>query len=88
VGVETATGSDYILIRAHAQSPAPGFGRNVHLGSDSLAKAGRGGDEGQFAVQPRVQSLEQARARDQVGPDRGDIEFGLQQGRFHTASVL
>jgi hypothetical protein len=86
VGVETATGSDYTLIRVHAQPPAPGFGRNVHLGPGSLAKAGRGRDEGQSAVQPRVQPFDQARARDQpcpepsrrIGPDGGDIEFGGQ----------
>jgi hypothetical protein len=34
-----------------------------------FAKAGWGGDEGQFAVQPRVQPLDQARGRDEFSPD-------------------
>ena len=42
-----------------------------------LAKAGRRGDEGELAVQARVQLLDQAWTRDQFWPGRGDIEFGL-----------
>ena len=53
-----------------------------------LAKAGRRGDEGELAVEARVQRLNQARARHQVGARWRDIEFGLQEGRFHTASIL
>jgi len=53
-----------------------------------LAETGRGGDERQFALKPRVQPLDQARARHQVGARWRDIEFGLQEGRFHTASIL
>ena len=34
-----------------------------------LAKAGRGGHEGQFAVQPRVQPFDQARARHPPCPE-------------------
>ena len=48
-----------------------------------LAKAGRGGDEREFAVQARVQPLDQARTRDQLGPDGGDIQFGGKQRHGH-----
>jgi hypothetical protein len=59
----------------------------------AFAKARRSRDEGQFARQARIQSLHQVRARDEAGPEPGrrvraspgDIEFGLQQGRVHTA---
>jgi len=50
-----------------------------------LAKAGRRGDEGELAVQTRVQPLDQARARHQACPDRGNVEFGLQEGCVHLA---
>jgi hypothetical protein len=45
-----------------------------------LAKAGRGRDEGEFALEALIQSLDQARARDplRVWPGGGDIEFGVQ----------
>ena len=48
-----------------------------------LAKAGRGRDERQFAVQTRVQPLDQARARHQLWPGGWDIEFGGQEWRGH-----
>ena len=48
-----------------------------------LAKAGWGGDQGQLAMDARVQSLDQARARHQLWPDRGDMEFGLQEWCGH-----
>jgi hypothetical protein len=41
-----------------------------------LAKAGWCGDEGQLAVKPRVQLLDQAGTRDQLWADGWDIEFG------------
>ena len=40
-----------------------------------FAKAGGGRDEGQFAVQPLVQPLDQARAEDHVRPRWRDIQF-------------
>ena len=45
-----------------------------------LAEAGGGGDEGQLARHPRVQPLDQARARDQFWAGGGDIELGRQEG--------
>ena len=48
-----------------------------------LTKPGRGGDEGELAVQPRVQPFNQARARDQIGTWWRDIEFGGQEWRGH-----
>ncbi len=50
-----------------------------------LAKPGRRGDEGQIAVQARVQSFDQARARDQGGARRRDIEFGGQEWNVLSA---
>jgi hypothetical protein len=41
-----------------------------------FAEAGGGRDEGQFAVQALVQSLDQARSEDDSRPRRGEIEFG------------
>jgi hypothetical protein len=48
-----------------------------------FAKARRGADESEFSVQPRVQPLNQAQARDQFWPDRGDIELSFQKGGGH-----
>jgi hypothetical protein len=48
-----------------------------------LAKAGWGRDEGQLAMQGRVQPLSQARTWHQFGPWRRDIQFGLQGQRVH-----
>ena len=53
-----------------------------------LAKSGRGGDKRQLAVQPGVQPLNQARTRDQLWLDGGDIEFGLQERRGHNSVIL
>ncbi len=50
-----------------------------------LAKAGWGGDEGELALQPCIQLFNQARARHQLWPEGGDIEFGGQQGCGHFA---
>jgi len=44
-----------------------------------LAKAGGGGEKSQFAVKPRVQPLDQARTRDQLGPDGRNVQFRLQE---------
>ncbi len=41
-----------------------------------FAKAGGGGDEGQFAVQTLVETPGQAGTEDGMGPRWGDIEFG------------
>ncbi|HEV2655218.1 MAG TPA: hypothetical protein VGT82_09665 [Ktedonobacteraceae bacterium] len=40
-----------------------------------FAEAGRGSDEGQFAVQTLIQPLEQTRAADHVRPKRREIQF-------------
>ena len=41
-----------------------------------IAEVGVGGDQRQLAPQASVQPLGQARARHQLRPDGGDIEFG------------
>ena len=88
VGVETATGSDYILIRAQAQPPAPGFGRNAHLGPDSLAETGRGGDERELPshTQPFIKPPDQTGTGHEVGAQRRDTELGGQEGSGHSRS--
>lgn len=61
-----------------------------------LAKAGRGGDEGEFPSQTLIQPLNQARARNQACPEPcrrigagwGDIEFGLQNRYFHNIKSI
>ena len=40
-----------------------------------FAKTGRGRDQGQFAVQPRLQTLDEARAQDHVRPQWRDVQF-------------
>ena len=40
-----------------------------------FAEAGGGGDEGQFAVQPLVQPLDQAGAKNNLRPRAGDVKF-------------
>lgn len=44
-----------------------------------LAKASRGGDEGQFAVQTLLHSLDQARARHQRGPHGWNLQLCLRE---------
>jgi hypothetical protein len=44
-----------------------------------FAKAGRSGDERQPTVLPRAQALDQARARDQLGPDGRNVQLGLRE---------
>jgi hypothetical protein len=47
-----------------------------------LAKAGRGGDEGQLVphTQSQIHLLDQVRARYRLWPDGGNIEFSCQRG--------
>src|SRR5689334_4813316 len=44
-----------------------------------LAKTGRGGDEGERALDARLELVHEARASNQIGPDRGPGEFGDQK---------
>ncbi len=53
-----------------------------------LAKAGRGRDERQLAIQARDQLLAQARARHQLRSDRRNMEFGGQKRHGHDATIL
>ena len=92
-GERSWTRAVWPVARWGALSPGRSLGRGTRAGQGTgrmndecrrLAKPGRGGDERQFAVQPCIQPLNQARARDEFRPDGGDIEFGGQQwgGRF------
>jgi hypothetical protein len=47
-----------------------------------LAKPRRGRDQGKLSREPRVQPLDQARARDPLWAKRGDAELGFQQGQI------
>jgi hypothetical protein len=58
----------------------PGGGVNF-----GISEVGVGRDQRQLAPQASVQPLDQARARHQPWPDRGDIELGFQQGDGHFA---
>jgi len=53
----------------------------LYRGRVSFAKASRGGDKCQLAArrEPCIQSLDQPRARDQLGPDGWNIQFCLQE---------
>ena len=52
-----------------------------------FAEAGGGGDEGQLARHPRVQPLDQARARDQFWAGGGNIELGFQENANHQLII-
>ena len=53
-----------------------------------FAKSGRGGDEGQLAVQALVQSLNQVGARDKPRAGLRDIKLGLQQGCIYDTQYI
>jgi hypothetical protein len=49
----------------------------------SLAKAGRGGDEGERVAQDLREARGEARARDEAGACRWEVEFGGENGDGH-----
>jgi hypothetical protein len=53
-----------------------------------FTKSRRGGDEDQIAVKPLIQPFNKTGADDEFGAELGDIEFGLQEGHVHAASIL
>ena len=83
VGQET----DRVVVAFIQREPG---GRSLATGDPfadqrSFTKASRGGNKGQLAIQPHVQSFGQAGARHQPWSDGGDIEFGFQEGDGHFA---